>query len=71
MWNSGSREDFEQCCSYGNISAPGYYPYNYARRETAFSRLESGVGGIVGVWADINFMHECCSYGNVTGSALA
>lgn len=64
---AASREDFEQCCSYGNISAPGYHPYNYADGDTAFSRLESGVGGIVGVWADINFMHECCSYGNVTG----
>lgn len=63
------RGDFEYCYSKGNIKATGTLSYNPEEPygETAYSKMETGVGGIVGVWTQIGILRNCGSFGAVEG----
>jgi hypothetical protein len=63
------RGDFEYCYSTGNIKATGTLAYNPAAPygETAYSRPDTGVGGLVGVWTQVDIVRLCCSFGTIEG----
>ena len=63
------RGDFEHCYSRGNIKAAGTLSYNPGEPygETAYSKMDTGVGGIVGVWTQMGHLRLCGSFGAVEG----
>ncbi len=56
-----------RCYSKGNVRATGRHSFSYSEGETAFSKSESGTGGIIGVWGRMGGIISCCSYGDIEG----
>lgn len=64
---SQNRGNIRHCYSKGNVRATGRHSFNYSEGETAFSKSESGTGGIIGVWGQMGGIISCCSYGDIEG----